>query len=564
MPARMLRWHYRSRHPSLIAVSNREFYDERLHVVPSPFASHERLGLVFHHIKDGRFERGGSAINRREAEAIARAVIAHARTTPELSLGVGCFSLRQRDAILHQLEHLWREEPPAVREFFASAKAEPFFVKNLETIQGDERDVILISVGYGRDPSGHLSMSFGPLNHEGGERRLNVLITRARARLEVFASITADDIDLGRAHGRGVAVLKTFLAYAATGVLGIAQPTGRGFDSPFEAAVAHALQAEGHAVDSQIGVAGLFVDLAIRDPVRLGRYLLGIECDGAAYHSALWARDRDRLRQQVLEDQGWILHRVWSADWLHDPQGELRRIAAAVEDARARWAARDESLTPEAAFAEADAAVAEPLEREGGSEVVDGPGTDAQAYVEAAFELAADGEPHLLPPAAMADAVVRVVAIEGPVHGEEVARRITRLAGLERTGRRIAEAVGRGLAGAVREQRLIRDGRFYALPDATPTVRDRSQVRSASLRRPEMLPPSEIQAAILQVTASHYGATGGEIAAEVGRLLGFQATGARLRALIDTEVERLLASNRLDRQGPALVPAGQREPLPAA
>ena len=182
MPERMLRWHYRSRHPSLIAVSNREFYDDRLQVAPSPFATHERLGLVFRHVADGRFERGGSAINRREAEAVARAVIAHARATPELSLGVGCFSLRQRDAILHQLEHLWREEPPAVRAFFASARAEPFFVKNLETIQGDERDVVLISVGYGRDPSGHLAMSFGPLNHEGGERRLNVLITRARAR----------------------------------------------------------------------------------------------------------------------------------------------------------------------------------------------------------------------------------------------------------------------------------------------------------------------------------------------------------------------------------------------
>jgi very-short-patch-repair endonuclease/DNA polymerase III delta prime subunit len=564
MPERMLRWHYRSRHPSLIAVSNREFYDERLHVVPSPFASHERLGLVFRHVADGRFERGGSGINRREAEAVARAVIAHARAAPELSLGVGCFSLRQRDAILHQLEHLWREEPPAVREFFASAKAEPFFVKNLETIQGDERDVILISVGYGRDPSGHLSMSFGPLNHEGGERRLNVLITRARARLEVFASITADDIDLERARGRGVAVLKTFLAYAATGVLGVAQATDRGFDSPFEAAVARTLSGLGHQVDSQIGVAGLFVDLAIRDPARPGRYLLGIECDGAAYHSALWARDRDRLRQQVLEDQGWILHRVWSADWLRDPEGEVRRIAAALEDAKARWAARDESLEPEVAFVEADDAGEEPLAREAAGEAVETTGGGAEAYIEAAFELATEGEPHRLPPATMADAVVRIVEVEGPVHGEEVARRVTRLAGLERTGRRIAEAVGRGLARAVREQRLVRDGRFYALPDTTPAVRDRSQVRAASLRRPEMLPPAEIQAAILQVSGSHYGATGGEIALEVGRMLGFQATGARLRTLIETEVERLLANGRLDRQGPSLVPAGQREPLPAA
>jgi very-short-patch-repair endonuclease len=564
MPERMLRWHYRSRHPSLIAVSNREFYDDRLHVVPSPFASHERLGLRFRHVADGRFERGGSAINRQEAEAVARAVIAHARATPELSLGVGCFSLRQRDAILHRLEHLWRAEPPAVRAFFASDKAEPFFVKNLETIQGDERDVMLISVGYGRDPDGHLAMSFGPLNHDGGERRLNVLITRARARLEVFASITDADIDLERAPGRGVAVLKTFLAYAATGVLGLARATERGFGSPFEAAVAHALSGLGHQVDSQIGVAGFFIDLAIRDPARPGRYLLGIECDGAAYHSGLWARDRDRLRQQVLEDQGWILRRVWSADWLRDPAGELARIEAALEDARARWAARDESLDLEVAFAEADDAGDEATVREATLVPVPASARAAPAYVEAAFELATDGEPHRLPPAAMADAVVRIVALEGPVHGAEVARRITRLAGLERTGRRIAEAVGRGLGRAVREQRLVRDGGFYALPETAPQVRDRSSVRSASLRRPDMLPPAEIQAAILQVTSSHYGATSGEIALEVGRLLGFQAAGARLRSLIEAEALQLLASGRLDRQGASLVPAGQREPLPAA
>jgi very-short-patch-repair endonuclease len=558
MAQRMLRWHYRSRHPSLIAVSNREFYDDRLHIVPSPFASHPQLGLTFHHVADGSFERGGMAINRREAEAIAQAVIAHARTTPELSLGVGCFSLRQRDAILAQLEHLWRAEPPEVREFFAAARPEPFFVKNLETIQGDERDVILISVGYGRDPSGYLAMSFGPLNHEGGERRLNVLITRARQRLEVFASITADDIDLARAHGRGVAVLKTFLHYAATGVLGTAQASGRGFDSPFEAEVARALTGLGHQVDGQIGVAGFFVDLAVRDPERPGRYLLGIECDGSAYHSALWARDRDRLRQQVLEDQGWILHRIWSTDWLHDPAAELRRVAAAIEDAKARWAVRDESLEGlEAAFVEEpDQAQDQAVVREPAAGGVDaGPGPLAEPYVEAELDLAGAREPHRLPPERMAEVVAEIVAVEGPVHGDEIARRVARLAGLERTGRRVVEAVQRGLARAVRQERITRDGRFYARSGAATAIRDRTQVRAATLRRPEMLPPAEIRTAILEVAGAHYGATRGEIATEVGRLLGFQATSARLRALIDAEVEHLLAGGRLDRQGASLVPA---------
>jgi very-short-patch-repair endonuclease len=553
---RMLRWHYRSRHPSLIAVSNREFYDDRLHIVPSPFASHQQLGLTLRHIADGRFERGGSGINRREAEVIARAVIAHARATPELSLGVGCFSLRQRDAILAQLEHLWRAEPPEVREFFAGARPEPFFVKNLETIQGDERDVILISVGYGRDPSGYLAMGFGPLNHEGGERRLNVLITRARQRLEVFASITADDIDLNRARGRGVAVLKTFLHYAATGVLGTAEVSGRGFDSPLEAEVARALVGLGHQVDGQIGVAGFFVDLAVRDPERPGRYLLGIECDGSAYHSALWARDRDRLRQQVLEDQGWILHRIWSTDWLCDPAAELARVAAALEDARARWAVRDESLEATAFVDDADQGQDQAVVRELAASGVDaGPGPLAEPYVEADFDLAGALEPHRLPPERMADLVSEIVAVEGPVHGDEVARRVARLCGLERTGRRIVEAVQQGLARAVRQQRVSRDGRFYMTAGAAPAIRDRTEVRAATLRRPEMLPPAEVRTAILEVAGAHYGATRGEIATQVGRLLGFQVVSARLRALIEAEIERLLAAGRLDRQGPSLVPA---------
>ena len=556
MAQRMLRWHYRSRHPSLIAVSNREFYDGRLHIVPSPFAGDRHLGLVFRHVADGRFERGGSAINRSEAVAVAQAVIAHARATPELSLGVGCFSLRQRDAILAQLELLWRAEPPEVREFFAGARPEPFFVKNLETIQGDERDVILISVGYGRDPSGYLGMGFGPLNHEGGERRLNVLITRARRRLEVFASITADDIDLTRARGRGVAVLKTFLHYAATGVLGTAEASGRGFNSPFEAEVARALTGLGHQVDGQIGVAGLFVDLAVRDPDRPGRYLLGIECDGAAYHSALWARDRDRLRQQVLEDQGWILHRIWSTDWLRAPVAELGRVAAALEDAKARWAARDESLEAAAFGDGAGETLEQAVVREPAMAVVDGePGPQAEPYVEAELALAGAAEPHRLPPERMAEVVAEIVAIEGPVHGDEVARRVARLAGLERTGRRIVETVQRGLARAVRQQRIARDGRFYMVPGAAPAIRDRAKVGAPSLRRPEMLPPSEIRTAILEVASAHYGATRSEITARVGQLLGFQATGARLRALIEAEVERLLAAGRLDRQGPTLVPA---------
>ena len=210
MPGTMLRWHYRSKHPSLIAVSNRAFYDGQLQVIPSPVRKPEDLGVRFHKITEGYFDRGGSATHRVEAQTIARAVIEHARESPHRSLGVGAFSVGQRDLILDELEALRREHHD-VDGFFAEDVEEPFFVKNLENIQGDERDVILISVGYGPDKEGNVSMNFGPLSADGGERRLNVLITRAKRRLEVFSSLVAGDIDLSRVSRRGVFAHKVAL-----------------------------------------------------------------------------------------------------------------------------------------------------------------------------------------------------------------------------------------------------------------------------------------------------------------------------------------------------------------
>jgi very-short-patch-repair endonuclease len=342
MSQRMLRWHYRSRHHSLIAVSNREFYDSRLFVVPSPTTITAMHGLHFRLVKGGVFDRGGTATNRVEARAVAEAVVEYARRHPKQSLGVGAFSVAQRDAIRDELEVLQREHVD-LAPFFSTGRPEPFFVKNLENIQGDERDVIFISVGYARDSSGYMSMNFGPLSSQGGERRLNVLISRARERCEVFASITADDIDLQRAKSRGAAAFKIFLRFAATGVLDAQVPTGGDHDSDFERQVDVALQRLGYEVHRQVGTAGFIIDLAVVDPVKPGRYLLGIECDGATYHSSRSARDRDRLRETVLKDRGWKLHRVWSTDWFHRPDEQVRKVVAAIEKARIDWDCDEEA-----------------------------------------------------------------------------------------------------------------------------------------------------------------------------------------------------------------------------
>ena len=335
-PSRELRWHYRSRHESLIAVSNREFYENNLVVFPSPDNGRDSSGLRFHHLPDAVFDRGRSAANRQEADVVARAVMDHASRNPELSLGVAAFSVRQAQAIQDQLEMLRRQDN-SCEEFFSDHPEEPFFVKNLENVQGDERDVIFISVGYGRDVNGQVSMNFGPLNGEGGERRLNVLITRAKRQCHVFTNLRSDDIDLNRTQSIGVRALKAFLAYAETGVMPEDLPYESAFavDSPFQRAVAKRLRERGYEVHDEVATAGKFIDIGIVDPDKPGRYLIGIECDGASYHSARSARDRDRLREEVLHGLGWKLYRIWSTDWFRNPERELERAVDAIERAKA-------------------------------------------------------------------------------------------------------------------------------------------------------------------------------------------------------------------------------------
>jgi len=327
-----LRWHYRSRHHSLIDFSNAEFYERRLRVFPSPCKDDEDLGLRFRHVPDGVYYRGKGRFNEIEARAVAEAVVDHAHRMPDLTLGVAAFSRPQQAAIEDEVERLLRlPDNKFLEPFLADHPNEPFFVKNLETVQGDERDVILISVGYGPDEYGKISMNFGPINKDGGWRRLNVLVTRARRRCVVFSSITADQLRIKDTTPRGVVTLKNYLKYAETGVLQFNEPPTGEHDSEFEREVCQRLRGHGCEVDAQVGCAGFSIDMAIVDPQAPGRYVVGIECDGATYHSSPTARDRDRLRQAVLEDLGWKIIRVWSTDWFNQPEKTLDRLLRQIQ-----------------------------------------------------------------------------------------------------------------------------------------------------------------------------------------------------------------------------------------
>ena len=330
-PVKMLKWHYRSRHESLISVSNREFYDDELLVYPSPSHNTEELGLKFKYNPDTVYERGKSSANPLEARAVVKEIFKHFnKFGDKKSIGVGTFSVSQMNAVLEELE-IERKMHPELEPLFSDKMNERFFVKNLETIQGDERDVILISVGYGFDQNRKMSLNFGPLNQDGGERRLNVLITRAREKCVVFSNFKSHNMHLTANPPSGAKALKEFLEYAENVSQGnIINKVET--EEPFEDAVYKFLIENDYEVDKQVGCAGFRVDLAIIDKNNPGKYFLGIQCDGKNYSSSKVARDRDRLRQQVLNGLGWNLYHLWSTDWYRNRDITREKLLSAIED----------------------------------------------------------------------------------------------------------------------------------------------------------------------------------------------------------------------------------------
>jgi len=329
-PPRRLKWHYRSRHESLIAFSNRQFYDDELVVFPSPVRDGV-TGLSAVMVEDAVYAAG---LNQIEARRLIEAAVEHAKAFPALTLGIVAMNKQQADL----LADLWDEQvagDPHVAEFVSrhSATLEPVFVKNLENVQGDERDVMLVSTVYGPDASGAFFQRFGPVNTAGGHRRLNVLFTRSKRRMVIFTSMDPDRIVTSE-NQRGPEALKGMLTYAIRGQLEVGWSSAGGVESPFEHAVLRRLKDRGVLVVPQVGVAGYRIDLGLCDPEKPGRFVLGVECDGATYHSAKSVRDRDRLRQEVLERLGWRIHRIWSLDWWKTPDQEFERLMRAYEQAR--------------------------------------------------------------------------------------------------------------------------------------------------------------------------------------------------------------------------------------
>lgn len=503
LPTMNLAWHYRSRHESLIAFSNHRYYGGSLVTFPSPVT--EDRAVSFHPVA-GVYEKGGARINKPEAHALVADLVSRLKSPgfreSKLTIGVVTFNGEQQAHIEDLLDEERRKDP-ALEPWFAETELEPVFVKNLESVQGDERDIMYFSITYGPDLHGAVSMNFGPMNREGGERRLNVAITRARHELRVFSSLRPEQMDLARTQALGVRDLKLFLEFAERGPRALAEAShgSQGdYESPFEEAVAGALGRNGWQLHTQVGASAFRIDLAVVHPDAPGVYLSGIECDGATYHRSATARDRDQLREQVLRGLGWEIQRVWSTDWWIDPAGTLEKLDARLrvllETSRAKRAEAAEKaaarLLAEEAIAKAEnaTAIATALQPDDGRQpaagspeqppveaqpqettevyarnVSEAPPTSGAIFTEADPLSVVDGiDANAFFDAAYEPILTRMIAhvveIEGPVLDAVLARRIARAHGWQRTGSRIRERV-EALAAKVFRKTEEDVGTFY-------------------------------------------------------------------------------------------------------
>ncbi len=466
----------------------------------------------------------------------------------DFTVGVVAFSESQATAIEVALDKR-RQGAPELDAFFAEDRLDGFFVKNLENVQGDERDVMIFSVGYGRDENGKLTMNFGPLNRDGGQRRLNVAITRARRRVEVVASIAGTEPEFNAQIKEGARHLQRYLDYAARGPLALALELGESgldADSPFEEEVIRTIRSWGYEVQPQVGTAGYRVDIGVKHPDKSGFFALGVECDGWMYHSSKVARDRDRLRQEVLERLGWRIYRIWGTAWYRNRSEQEQRLRAALESAINGGGYRP------------------PRPRK-----LDTPTWDNNASFRAVtlneapswtvqYRVADPKRPsrrgldmHL--PESQTDfrrMIVEVVEVEGPIRDALVLRRVREAWGVGRAGHRIREAFDRAIAALVRRGDIKKVEHTFVALNESQLAAVRVPGGDARARREvDEVPPTELKLAVDHLVSDARRVSRDELTFEVARLFGWNRRGPDIAAALDGAVDALVRDGTIGADG---------------
>ena len=526
IPQRTLSWHYRSRNRSLISLSNNEFYEGELKVFPSVYDSDPSKGLVFNYIKDSFYARGTTRVNKIEAKEVIKAVFEHAKNNRDLSLGVASFSLAQQEELYKEFEaQLKKCTDEEVKSFFTMHKDEPFFIKNLESVQGDERDVIFISIGYGYDEDGHITMDFGPLNKDGGERRLNVLITRAKVKCEVFSNITCNDINLSKTDAKGVVALKRFLDYAQNRIIYLNRNKESCSDD-FIDFIYDKLLDYGYVVDKNIGK-DVGIDLAIFDKAK-NRYVVGLECDGGAYKNLVNTTDRERIRRNVLKSLGWKIYHVWSPDFYRNPKNEFDKILDFIQEASEEEESEEIKKEFELNLKRKQAIKVEIKEN----------------YVPyKVFQSVKRRAKVLLEEENLSNLVYKIVKVEAPIHINLLKRRLMDITSVSK----LSDEQVNLLAKVVQEDKFkYKDEFVYLSEGQVYQVRNRSLLDKYS-KKVEYISKEEIDEAIRLSLNRGEASTEDEIVKIVFTYFGFNSSKV-LKDLINVEIEEVLASNMLTKE----------------
>lgn len=532
LPTRRLLWHYRSRDERLIAFSNHLFYDGSLLTFPASWSEHPARGVHFEHVSHAVYGRGGSRTNPQEAERVIELLTKELLRAPEQEVAVTAMSIAQGREIQERIEANASALAPLQRWLDAGGR-----VKNLETIQGDECDTMILSFGYGKDAGGTPVLNFGPLSRDDGYRRLNVAVTRARQKTILVSSLRASDIP--PTVGSGGQLVRRYLDYAERGPIALVEDLRASgidqFDSVFEEEVARQLRARGWSIDTQVGVSRFRIDLGVRDPDEQGRYLAGIECDGATYHGSESARDRDITRQAVLERLGWTIYRVWSPDWFADRQRVIADLDAALR-ALHTGKAHEADSTPASSTT---VALANPAVASGGTRLPEIQFTQNDPALPPGT-IAYEAHVPKRPSGSLQQWVSQLIGSEGPLHEDELLQALRDDHGYGRLGANIRQEFLTAISSAERSGGVVRRDNWL-WPPSLPVDEVIVRVRTGEARRRfEWYSDEELVRAIL-VACTVAGALNRDGLIEAtGRLLGVNVTQAmreRVSGLVEVAIE---------------------------
>jgi very-short-patch-repair endonuclease len=548
MPSKYLLWHYRSKHESLIAFSNSEYYENKLLTFPSPDNIESKVSLVR---VDGCYDKGKTRQNRKEAEAVVSEIVRRLidKELRKRSIGVVTFSSVQQTLIEDMLNALYVSRP--YLEQLALENEEPIFIKNLENVQGDERDVILFSVGYGPDANGHVSMNFGPLNRIGGERRLNVAVSRARYEMIIYSTLRSDQIDLNRSSAVGVAGLKRFLEYAEKRENPVLSRANRHAARSMAEIIAQKLKDHGYQVDTNVGCSGYRIDLGIVDKRQPSNYILGILCDGENYRQTKTARDREIVQNSVLKMLGWNIHRVWTMDWWEKPEEVLVAIEEAI-----KMAEQGIEDIPEATSITPDHTPTQPNEVEAIS-LQEAP---IQSLDINTLESRAEKQGYareytaaILPPAKffpedfmypgykqyVMGQITEVINAEAPISRQLLCKRVLSAWGIARLGQRL-DAHFESLFKMMPFHKVVHEG-IACFWQSKEQMDNYSIFRPNSGRDATDLPPEEVANGIKQVLEEQISLPTSDLARLTGQLFGYARMGTNVGTAMNRGIKVAVA-----------------------